>query len=299
MRNSLEISIALIVILLLILLAICSPVKHTNHRNSGRENGQYSEYIVERDVGSIHYARGKLFILEVLLKGKNSKEWSRKDLNEQRIKSSIAFTWILEKAEDKYGINDLDFDIEIADLSRYKRFHKFIIPIRSNSSSRFLSKNVDWKWIKMISNYYGYENPEDFYSYLKGEKYDGVAVLMFFLLNHFKRSYAPRWLYNPNKNYPEYAVIYFFKHGNDPYTISHEFLHLAGADDLYNKENLSVNFCKYDIFNNYLAYMVVPTLCKLTAFAIGWLDRCPPEHDHLIIKDLSSKIDKKRRQKYE
>ena len=251
--------------------------------------GENRIYQVARGVGSVPYARGKILVYSFLLKGKDSHDFSKREKLLLKKKHNRAFGWISEQAK-KYNIKDLKIDVKIRDYTKFKLFHKMHIPIWEPGDR---SRDNSYKWLSSISHLKGYGSVREFYQKVKGNKYQGICALMFFRPNfEVKYSYALRSFYDEKYNNvlrPEWAVIHFY---NNPLVIAHEFLHLPGADDLYDKK-IPKKFCYFDIFNH-IHYIDSVYVCKLTAFAIGWIDKLP-YHDGLKIEDHSSPEDIRRR----
>jgi hypothetical protein len=107
--------------------------------------------------------------------------------------------------------------------------------------------------------------------------YDQVAFLIYFPVKTEARDFAYS-AYRSNADEAEAAFLFapatITDFGHFAVTVTHEGLHLFGADDLYRLQNLDKTDV-HDIMGEYCTGFRQATINDATAYSIGWSDTPP------------------------
>lgn len=135
--------------------------------------------------------------------------------------------------------------------------------------------------LNQVASSLGFSTSEEFYRYMQefsGE--EQVAILL--LVNKDGRSYSTIDFFEDASEEIECAVVFSSLNGRETASVNHEFLHLFGAEDLYQEESTGGNAGRAVIAKKYYPddIMLVgssKTIGAYTAYAVGWTDEVPEE----------------------
>ncbi len=135
-------------------------------------------------------------------------------------------------------------------------------------------KELKW-YHTILRDYFHNESMADLLKYYEGYfKVDNAAIV--FLFNSSDRSHC----YMSTKAFPywkeEFGVIFFGKDFHDNY-LTHEFLHLFGAIDLYDYDNEGVRAVAEQYFPDSIMMKSTYVIDELTAYLIGWTKQPSPK----------------------
>ena len=212
--------------------------------NSFIKNGEYAIATVNNNV--CKKLQGPVVLYCIFVDSKYTHPWSDYDIRSTLDSVRKATTWLEQKARE----NNTALAIKI----RYHQ-NKRAIPIVQNFSNRTLSRTLLTKvpqvgigrvdrWANLIARNAGKSLPPDTATRITTKntisdrerliarlrdmyKTDNVA-LMYFINNYFEDEMSVT-LHSANDDKTEYSIV-SFKH---PSVVTHEFLHLFGALDLY------------------------------------------------------------------
>lgn len=252
--------------------------------------------------------KGRVVVYAIFVDSKYTMPWTEYDINSTLDSLKIGMDWIMKKAKD----DSIYLDIEID----YHKTAKGVVPINNDFSKKTLSgtlykmplyfgiKDI-YKWADKIASEAGKSLPKDTSLVIKTpnkandrerliarlrdiHKTDNIA-LMYFINNYFTNEVSVTLDINSFQNV-EFSIVSFKK----PAVISHEFLHLFGAWDLYvtpfdNKRSaIQKKKQAMELFPNEVmafAYRDIDSLeiSQFTKYAIGWEKQLDKRYSDLIL----------------
>jgi hypothetical protein len=240
----------------------------------------------------------------IFVDSKYTNPWTKYDIYSTLDSIKVATRWIEDKARE----NGIKLNITV----EYYKDNKQVIPIESNLSKRSLAatlfavngvKYID-RWADKIAyialQTYGQDTTSITKTKIKPKnrerliaklrdlyKTDNVALI--YLINNYYTDEISLALHTASDNNPEYSVVSF----KQPTVISHEFLHIFGALDLYitpfdNKKQIAKQktFAMKEFPNEIMAfpYRSLDSLeiSPLTKYLLGWDNQLDEHYKQMI-----------------
>jgi hypothetical protein len=268
---------------------------------------QIDIHFASRENNVCKILRGRVVVYAIFVDSKYTKPWSEYDITSTLDSLKIGMDWIMQKAKE----DSIYLDIEID----YHKTEKGVVPINNDFSKKTLSgtlykmplyagiKDI-YRWADKIAAEAGKSLPKDSSIVIKTPnkandrerliarlrdlyKTDNVA-LMYFINNYYKEETSVTFDINNHENV-EFSIVSFKK----PAVISHEFLHLFGAWDLYitpydNKRSEKKKKKQaMELFPNEImafAYRNIDSLeiSQFTKYAIGWDNQLDKKYSDLL-----------------
>lgn len=135
--------------------------------------------------------------------------------------------------------------------------------------------------LNSVSKSMGFSNASELYKSMQElSGVDQVAILL--LVNKDGRSYSSIQYLADRNTEIECSVVFSSLHGDETSSINHEFLHLFGAEDLYEDKSTGENsgraaIAKMHYPNDIMLVGSSKSIGAYTAYAVGWTDVCPEE----------------------
>lgn len=280
----------------------CISTKPTNVQFSSRENNVCKTL------------RGNVVVYAIFVDSKFTKPWTEYDINSTLDSIKVGMGWVMQQAHQ----NSIDLNIEID----YHKTVKGTVPIYNDLSKKTLSATLYkiplysgikdiYRWADKVAVEAGKSLPKDSSLCIKTinkandrerliarlrdiHKTDNVA-LMYFINNYFTNDISLTFDSNSLENV-EFSIVSYKRSA----VISHEFLHLFGAWDLYitpfDKKKAAIKKKKQamELFPNEImafAYRNIDSLeiSQFTKYTIGWENQLEKKYSDLILgKKLKS-----------
>jgi hypothetical protein len=280
---------------LLLLLAGCATTQQTDVHFASKENNVCKSL------------KGKVVVYAIFVDSKYTKPWTEYDINSTLDSIKTGMDWVMQKAIN----NNVHLNIEV----EYHHTGKGVVPIYNDFSKKSLSATLFkmplysgikdiYRWADKVAAEAGKSLPKDTTLHIKTankandrerliarlrdiHKTDNVA-LMYFINNYYSNEISVTFDINSLTNI-EFSIVSF----KQPSVISHEFLHLFGAWDLYitpfDNKRSAVKKKKQamQLFPNEImafAYRDIDSLdiCQFTKYAIGWDNELDPKYSDLL-----------------
>lgn len=235
----------------------------------GGEREQQQAYHVMRNAGPAQALQGKVAVIYLFVKLKQTGQWGLKDRETALRSWSNAKQWLQKRAEDYR--KDVTFAERLFIVDRSPLLQR--MTIKDDAEARKKASKI----LQIAMKELGRSSVLAFLEQIKEETAADQAILLVHI-NDRKRSFAYCCVGSCNTYYGEFAFIL-----EEPasrrwqkleYTMAHEATHLFGADDLYNI-GPARSYIPRDIMNYPSRYLSTSTLEGITAYAVGLLDTIP------------------------
>jgi len=241
----------------------CASV--SNERNRGY-------YYAYKSLGSAKRLRGKVLVMHLRFTGRRLK-FTRLKATEIDEAAMVSSHFVRHQANER-GIGDLKYDVASWTLET-----PFDMPTLRLLPSHMLDESsvreLDRETRAAVETSLG-KPLEGIAAEMKTKHgYDEVGFLIYLPVKTEARAFAEPVYKRAQAGKAEMAYL-FEKASLGPlsYTVTHEGLHLFGADDLYRIRGLDASE-KNDIMNAYCLGLGKATVGDATAWAIGWQDTAP------------------------
>jgi hypothetical protein len=285
-----------LLILALLLVSGCFPAREIDVRLASRSNNVCKSL------------KGNVVVYAIFVDSKYTKPWTVYDIHSTMDSLKLAMNWIMDKA----AVDSISLNIRID----CHRDAKGTIPIYNDLSKKTFSATLYktpqfsgvkdiYRWADKIAAEAGKSLPKDTSILVKTpnnadnrerliarlrdiHKTDNIA-LMYFINNYYMNEVSAAFDVNSEQNI-EFAVVSFKR----PAVISHEFLHLFGAWDLYitpfDRKNEEKKRKKQamELFPNEImafSYRSIDSLeiGNFTKYSIGWRNDLERKYSDLIL----------------
>lgn len=283
-------------LIFLSLLWSCNSTKPTNVLFSSKENNVCKTL------------QGKVVVYAIFVDSKYTKPWTEFDINSTLDSIKAGMNWVRQQARQ----NNIDLNIEID----YHKTIKGTVPIYNDFSKKSLSATLFkiplysgikdiYRWADKVAAEAGKSLPKDSALRIKTinkindrerliarlrdlYKTDNVA-LMYFINNYYTNEISVTLDCNSLENV-EFSIVSYKRSA----VISHEFLHLFGAWDLYvtpfDKKRAAIKKKKQamELFPNEImafAYRNIDSLeiSQFTKYTIGWENQLDKKYSDIIL----------------
>ncbi len=280
----------------LILISGCNSAKQKQVKLSSRENNVCKTLT------------GRVVVYAIFVDSRYTKPWTEFDINSTLDSIQIGMDWITQQAK----ANGVQLSIEVD----YHKSTSGVVPINNDFSKKTLSATLFkkplfsgirdiYRWADKIALEAGKSLPRDSSMVIKTpnrandrerlvarlrdiHKTDNVA-LMYFVNNYFSDELSVTFDINSSENI-EFSIVSFKR----PAVITHEFLHLFGAWDLYvtpfdhKRKAKKRKMQAMELFPNEIMAFTHRSLDSLeisqfTKYAIGWENEIDKKYSDLII----------------
>jgi hypothetical protein len=232
-----------------------------------------SVYYATRDDGSAQRMRGKVAVVHLRMQS-TSLKWTKNGEQNVNRAGLMSQRYITTQAK-RYKVNDLTYDV----IPWSIRATYDMPSLAMNANHRLSDEQM--KYIRdssrrAVEMSLG-SNLERVADDFKKGGYDQVAFLIYFPVKTDARDFAYS-AYRSNADEAEAAFLFapatITDFGHFAVTVTHEGLHLFGADDLYRLQNLDKSDV-HDIMGEYCTGFRQATINDATAYSIGWTDTPP------------------------
>lgn len=227
------------------------------------ERSQRQVYLASPNAGPASSLKGKIVLMYIFIKDKNSDSWSLRDRTHTINSWGQVEKWLSDKAGN-YG-SQVSFVKRWFVVDRHPDVNRLRV---GDVSQQF--KNAD-QVVKLVASHFGHKDILSFIKEVTDEEQAKQAILIFHL-GKSGRSFASRCMGYCGKGNGEFVFLMEStrsKHWQSlEYAQAHESLHLFGADDLYNIR-AARNYAVKDIMNYPSSILWGSSMEDITAYAIG------------------------------
>jgi hypothetical protein len=239
--------------------------------------GDYSKerdrgvYYATRNDGSAQKMRGKVAAIHLRVQS-TSLKWTKNGEQNVNRAGLMSQRYITTQAK-RYHVGDLKYDVipwsiratydmPALALNQNHRLSDETMRYIRDSSRQAVEIALGSKLERIADDF-------------KKSGYDQVAFLIYFPVKTDARDFAYS-AYRSNGDEAEAAFLFSptSDFGHFAVTVTHEGLHLFGADDLYRLQNLDKTDV-HDIMGEYCTGFRQATINDATAYSIGWIDTPP------------------------
>ena len=237
-----------------------------------------------RDKNTCRILKDTVVAYFVFVDTKETIPWSEYDKKSTLDSIKRAMNWI-ENMAVKENIN---LCIKVNVLESSKPIYK-TMPGKSLYGMLKKGDKYYTKWSNQIATQVGYQlniscrNKEKLMSHLRQKYQTGDVALIYMINNYYKEEISVAFNTASNNDI-EFAVISY----KYPRVIAHEFLHLFGANDLYQtgrSKNKNVKFIQknhpYEVMGNLPCKIESMEMCPYTKYMIGWTDHLDKDYKKL------------------
>jgi len=240
-------------------------------RDVSRERNK-SSYDATRGNGSARRLRGKVVVLHIRLDARKA-TWTHEGEHRVEQAALLQQRFYTQNAR-RYRVDDLTLEVipwalkTPADLPSLEPRPDGRLDERAAEQLRDGSKRA-------IETALG-EHLEQTVARMHREGYDEVGMIVYLPVTTSAREFAWSALRPTPSSYPEVAYMFspLRNFGDFAVTVSHEGLHLFGADDLYRMRTADPGDA-HDVMGEACTGFRQATIGDATAYAIGWLSTAP------------------------